>query len=235
MEHQQDTDPQKLIAELYDENFQPLPVYKSKRIMDVALSGTLLALSAPVALAATAAIKIEGLLDRRTKGPVLFSQERYGRYGKPFKLYKFRTMIDGAESQLDDLLCRGGGMQNVMKIENDPRVTRVGRFLRNRHLDEIPQLLNVLFGDMSLVGPRPLDKRRELVFLEKGYTSRYRCTPGLTGPFQTCDRKGIDVSDVNRMENDYVHSLENGYSIWLDAGYILKTIPRVLFRGAYSE
>ena len=155
MEHQQCPDPETLIKQLYDESFQPLPTNRPKRIMDVALSGTLLALSAPVALAAAAAIKIEGLLDEGAKGPVFFAQKRYGRYGKPFRMYKFRTMVDGAEDLLDDVLCQDCGRRNVLIRENDSRVTRVGRFLRRLSIDEVPQIINVLRGELSLIGPRP--------------------------------------------------------------------------------
>lgn len=237
MGHDKEPDMQILISQLYNENFQPVPVYRSKRIFDIALSGTLLLLCAPVALSAATAIKIEGLLDRKKKGPVFFSQERYGRYGEPFTFYKFRMMIDGAEDMLDQVIEEADGTHNWLKIKNDPRVTRVGRFLRDHHLDEIPQLINVLLGDMSLVGPRPQYKRREMMYLENGFTDRYKCIPGVTGPYQTCDRSNMEIGDVDRMDSDYAKALEKGYSVWLDAVYILKTFPSVLLKRSprYSE
>jgi lipopolysaccharide/colanic/teichoic acid biosynthesis glycosyltransferase len=164
-----------------------------------------------------------------SRGPILFKQERSGRGGKPFIMYKFRSMQADAEDHKPEL--RAANEQNgpVFKIKYDPRVTRLGRWLRRTSLDELPQLWNVLLGDMSLVGPRPLPCA-ESAACASWQRRRLDVTPGLTGLWQVSGRSTISFRDWVRLDMRYIRTL----SPQNDLKLILLTVPAVVFgRGAY--
>jgi exopolysaccharide biosynthesis polyprenyl glycosylphosphotransferase len=161
--------------------------------------------------------------------PVFFRQERAGQYAIPFRIFKFRTMVRDAEDRLAELVSFDDLEAPMFKLKRDPRVTRVGRFLRRTSLDELPQLLNVLHGDMSLVGPRP-----ELLGLVERYEPehefRLRVKPGITGPWQVFGRSELTFEEVLAVEREYVENL----SIARDIRILLMTLPAVLTRrGAF--
>lgn len=164
-----------------------------------------------------------------SKGPIFFAQERAGQYGKPFRMYKFRSMVANAEEMLDDLVKIDEMKEPHFKLRNDPRVTRIGAWLRRTSLDELPQLINVLDGSMSLVGPRP-----EVMRIATRYSpvqrQRLLVKPGLTGAMQISGRGDLSFDERMRLELDYIEN----YSIWRDLAILVKTLPAVLSgRGAY--
>ena len=162
------------------------------------------------------------LIKLDSPGPVLFRQVRTGRDGTRFEILKFRTMVDGADSQKTKLTARNEAV-GLFKIADDPRVTRVGRFLRKTSLDELPQLWNVIRGDMSLVGPRPLivDEDAKVV---GWFRHRLRLQPGMTGPWQVLGSARIPLDDMIRIDYLYVAN----WSLWADIKILLQTIPYVL-------
>ena len=197
----------------------------AKRTLDVIGSLALLTLFAPVMLAIAVAIKLE------SRGPVFFRQPRAGRGRTSFRLIKFRSMYVDAEerkAEMENLNEAGDGV--MFKIRKDPRVTRVGRILRRFSLDELPQLFNVLVGEMSLVGPRPLIFP-ETAALEKGWhLRRLELRPGLTGPWQVYGRSQNPFQEMVRFDYQYVA----GWSLARDIEILLATIPAVISgRGAY--
>jgi lipopolysaccharide/colanic/teichoic acid biosynthesis glycosyltransferase len=161
-------------------------------------------------------------------GPALFRQWRRGRDGRPFRMLKFRTMVVDAERRLGDLESSNESAGGVLfKLRDDPRVTRLGRFLRRSSLDELPQLINVLRGEMSLVGPRPLQLRdgdRLAAADPRGYARRLRVLPGLTGPWQVEGRSELDYRRMVELDCDYVASHSPGR----DLGIIVRTLLVVL-------
>jgi len=190
-----------------------------KRAVDMVVSAAGLILCAPLMVIIAAAIRLE------SRGSVLFRQWRVGRAGKPFEIYKFRSMLDGAEQQLDELrkqsIYKDG---RLFKVVSDPRVTRVGSVLRKTSLDELPQLFNVLRGDMSLVGPRP-PLLQEVALYEEHHYCRFDVKPGITGPWQVSGRNAItDFEQVIRLESAYIRE----WSVWLDFKILLRTLPVVL-------
>lgn len=196
-----------------------------KRLLDVFSALIGLILFSPFMLIAIFAIKIE------SHGPAIFTQIRAGENGKPFRLFKLRTMVEGAEDQLKDMLnATGNHLQNpVFKFKTDPRVTKVGRFLRRWSIDEAPQFLNILRGEMSLVGPRP-----EETWVVSQYNDfqrqRLLVKPGLTGPMQVSGRADLDFNDRLACELDYI----NGYSFRKDLIILWKSIGAVISgKGAY--
>ncbi|MFB0533460.1 MAG: sugar transferase [Anaerolineae bacterium] len=194
-----------------------------KRMLDLAGALVGLALLWPVMGVIALAIKLD------SPGPILFVQERVGENGRPFRLFKFRSMIQGAEAQLSKLIDVDGLPEPVFKIKDDPRVTRVGRFLRRTSLDELPQLLNVLRGEMSLVGPRPEEK-----WLVERYNSQQRrrlqALPGITGPMQINGRADLSLDERVRLEVSYLAR----YSIWQDVKILFQTVVAIIMgRGAY--
>ena len=200
------------------------PAAKShlKAAVDVLLSAILLVLLAPLLAAIAAAIKLT------SPGPVLFMQERVGYQGALFGMLKFRTMYHGADALEAELAAAARG-RTFLKIEDDPRVTPLGRWLRKSSLDELPQLYNVLRGDMSLVGPRPILLSDFFKFPRGHEMRRFTAKPGLTGLWQVSGRSL--VSDVQRIELDLVYV--DCWSVGLDALIIARTIPAVLSgRGA---
>ena len=153
-----------------------------------------------------------------SKGPVLFAQTRVGRYGKTFKLYKFRSMVTDAEL-----------LGPYYTQQNDPRITPVGRFLRKTSLDELPQLINVIKGDMSLVGPRPDVPAQREYYSEEEWQLRNRVRPGLTGLAQSTFRSDATMEQRKSMDLEYV----NKGNIWLDIKIVFWTVRQVFHRGGF--
>ena len=190
-----------------------------KRAMDVVIAGTVLALLAPL----LAAIAVAILLD--SGRPVLFRQRRAGMEGEPFTMLKFRTMVPDAERLLPELIDLETLEQPAFKIPGDPRVTRIGRRLRRFSLDELPQLINVLRGDMALVGPRP-EEESVVALYDERQRGRLAIKPGLTGPMQVYGRSDLTFEERLAMERDYLDNL----SIAGDLAILLRT-PRAVVRG----
>jgi len=192
--------------------------YVVKRAIDVAGAAIGLVVFAPLFLIIALAIKF-------TSGsPIFFSQERHGRNRRRFRMYKFRTMVDKAEQLQPMLERRNEAAGPIFKIKEDPRVTRLGSFLRRTSLDELPQLVNVIKGEMSLVGPRPLPVRDVSKF-EEGYLLRRFCVvPGLTGLWQVNARSTVNFEDWVKQDCEYI----DNWSLRLDFRILLKTVPVVL-------
>jgi exopolysaccharide biosynthesis polyprenyl glycosylphosphotransferase len=189
-----------------------------KRAFDTLVTTGALLLLSPVLVAIAVAIKLS------SPGPVLFRQTRVGRNGREFEMLKFRTMVHGADERKHEVLDLNQAAP-MFKIVNDPRTTRVGRYLRRRSLDELPQLFNVLSGDMSLVGPRPLIPDEDRLF--SGWQRRrYHVAPGITGPWQILGSSRVPMSDMVTI--DYLYCAN--WSLWLDAKILARTIPYVLSR-----
>ncbi len=190
-----------------------------KRTMDVIVSGALLALLSPILLAISLLILID------SGKPVFFRQKRAGKDGEPFTMLKFRTMVADAEDRLGELVDLEKLNEPVFKIPNDPRITRFGRFLRRLSLDEIPQFVNVLRGDMSLVGPRP-EEEAVVALYDERQRARLAVKPGLTGPMQVYGRGDLTFEERLAMERDYLDNL----SVTGDLAILLRT-PAAIFRG----
>lgn len=197
----------------------------AKRALDVIGSALLLVVLSPLLLATAIAIKID------SRGPVFFRQTRAGRGQKTFRMVKFRSMYRDAEERKKQFEAENEATDGVMfKIKRDPRVTRVGRFLRRTSLDELPQLINVLKGDMSLVGPRPLILEESQHAARDWHARRLDLRPGITGLWQVSGRSDIPFQDMVRFDYQYV----SGWSLARDIEILLATIPVVLSRrGAY--
>jgi exopolysaccharide biosynthesis polyprenyl glycosylphosphotransferase len=194
-----------------------------KRGVDIALSLALLALAWPVLLVVALGIRITG------RGGVFFQQRRCGLNGRQFTLYKFRTMVEGAHERMTEVAHLNEVDGPVFKVRRDPRVTRFGRFLRRFSLDELPQLWNVLRGDMSLVGPRP-PIPEEVARYERWQLRRLAMKPGLTGLWQISGRSGLDFERWMALDLQYIDT----WSPWLDLKILLKTVPVVISgRGAF--
>ena len=189
-----------------------------KRITDIVVSQILLILLAPLFLTVALLIK------RGSPGPVFFVQERVGVNKRKFRLYKFRTMIHGAEQKIIELEHLNEVSGPVFKIRNDPRITRTGKFLRKTSIDELPQLINVLKGDMSLVGPRPLPVRDYNGFDQDWHRRRFSVRPGITCLWQVNGRSDITFDKWMRLDMEYI----DNWSLWLDFMILLKTFPAVL-------
>jgi lipopolysaccharide/colanic/teichoic acid biosynthesis glycosyltransferase len=164
-----------------------------------------------------------------SKGPVFFRDTRVGVNEREFEMIKFRTMLADAREQQAALEAANEADGPLFKIKHDPRVTRVGNVLRKLSLDEVPQVLNVLRGEMSLVGPRPLPLR-DYVQLEPWHRKRYNVLPGITGLWQVSGRINLSFDDLVRLDFYYL----DNWSIWLDISILAKTLPAVFARrGAY--
>jgi exopolysaccharide biosynthesis polyprenyl glycosylphosphotransferase len=160
-----------------------------------------------------------------SKGPVFFRQQRSGLNGRPFTMYKFRTMITDAEQRKDELMAYNEMAGPVFKVTNDPRITPIGKFLRKRSFDELPQLFNVLRGEMSLVGPRPLPVDETMQFDELAHRRRLSVKPGLTCLWQISGRNKVtDFKEWVRLDLEYI----DNWSLWLDIKILFQTIPVVL-------
>ena len=195
-----------------------------KRVIDVVGSAALL-----VALAPLFAV-VGWLIRKDSHGRVFFTQERIGFNKRPFRLIKFRTMVDGADHQQSKLEHLNEAAGPVFKIKGDPRVTRLGKFLRRFSIDELPQLVNVLKGDMSLVGPRPLPVRDFDRFNTQWHKRRLSVKPGMTCLWQVNGRSNVTFDHWVQMDLEYI----DNWSLGLDMKILLKTIPAIMKgSGAY--
>ena len=200
-----------------------------KRVTDFVLSLLVLVATAPVFLVLAILIK------RASPGPVFYVQERLGKYGRPFRFYKFRTMSYNSDDVIhrqfaamfingDNASCheRNGDLE-LYKLKEDPRVTNIGHWLRHTSLDELPQLINILKGEMSLVGPRP-PISYEIEHYQPWHMERLKVTPGLTGLWQVSGRSSVPFEEMVRLDVHYI----NNWSLWLDMNILLKTLPVVI-------
>jgi len=190
-----------------------------KRGFDIAGAALGLVVLAPLFAIIAAAIKLD------TRGPVFFRQWRIGRDGVRFQIWKFRSMVHGAEAQKAELCASNEVSGGLFKISEDPRLTRVGRVLRRRSFDELPQLLNVLRGEMSLVGPRPLvaDEDEQILGLDR---RRLQLTPGMTGHWQILGSSRVPLAEMVKLDYLYVA----GWSLWTDVKILLRTVGHVTAR-----
>jgi exopolysaccharide biosynthesis polyprenyl glycosylphosphotransferase len=189
-----------------------------KRILDFAISSILLVLFLPVLVISAILVKFT------SPGPVLFVQKRLGLNKRHFNVYKFRTMVADAEKRLQELECLNQVTGPVFKVWNDPRITPIGKFLRKTSIDELPQLFNVLRGDMSLVGPRPLPVRDYEGFSKDWQRRRLSVKPGITCLWQVRGRSSIPFEEWMALDLQYIDK----WSLWLDLEILLQTIPAVL-------
>jgi exopolysaccharide biosynthesis polyprenyl glycosylphosphotransferase len=188
-----------------------------KRLLDVAASSVALVLFSPLLLAIALAVRLQD------GAPVLFRQIRVGLHGRPFRVVKFRTMVPDAEARLDDVLEMNELSGHAFKLSDDPRISQTGSWLRKTSLDELPQLWNVLRGEMSLVGPRP-PLPREVAGYDIWHRRRLSMKPGITGLWQVSARREEDFDRWVELDLDYI----DGWSIWLDLKIILRTVPAML-------
>jgi exopolysaccharide biosynthesis polyprenyl glycosylphosphotransferase len=194
-----------------------------KRVVDLLLMILGLPLALLVVAVAAALIKLD------SPGPVLYQHPRIGKDGRPFLMYKFRTMIDGADKMQAQLAEFNEADGPMFKIKDDPRRTQVGRFLRRTSIDELPQLINVVRGEMSLVGPRP-GTPEEVAQYEPWQMERIVVRPGMTGLWQVSGRSEVPFDEMVLLDIFYIEN----WSLDLDIRILLQTIPRVLFgTGAY--
>jgi exopolysaccharide biosynthesis polyprenyl glycosylphosphotransferase len=190
-----------------------------KRAFDLTGACLGLLVVAPMLIAIAIAIKLD------SRGPVFFKQKRVGRHGEHFGLFKFRTMIRGADALKDSLRDRNEAQDGLFKIADDPRVTRVGKFLRKTSLDELPQLFNVVRGEMSLVGPRPLVVDEDC-HVTGWYRRRLELMPGMTGPWQILGPARVPLREMGAIDYLYVAN----WSLWADVKILLRTVRHVLAR-----
>jgi exopolysaccharide biosynthesis polyprenyl glycosylphosphotransferase len=194
-----------------------------KRAVDVAISGVALVLGMPLLLLIALAVRLD------SKGPVLFRQTRVGKGDRLFQVYKFRSMVEGADAVQETLLQAEEVDGRRFKLRDDPRITRIGRFLRRASLDELPQFYNVLRGEMSVVGPRPA-LPEEVARYQEWHRKRLEVVPGITGLWQVSGRSEIPFDEMVLLD---VYYIEN-WSLGLDLRIILQTVPQILFgEGAY--
>ena len=191
-----------------------------KRLLDVVLAGLALIVLAPLLVVVALAIRVT------SPGPVLFVQERYGLNKRRFRMYKFRTMVPNAEALIAQLEERNEAKGPIFKMQRDPRVTPLGGWLRRTSLDELPQLINVLKGDMSLVGPRPMAVRDVQLFDQAWFMRRFSAPPGMTGLWQVSGRSQLGFDDWVALDLKYIDE----WSLGLDLEILARTIP-VVFRG----
>lgn len=212
------------VVEKVEEDFKPKfkIYYIFKRLVDIVASLLGLIILSPVFLAVA-------LLIRRDGGKAFFVQARIGKNGKTIRVYKFRSMVMNGEEVLEELLASDENIRNEYltnkKLENDPRITKVGKFIRKTSIDELPQLINVLKGDMSLVGPRPYLWREKEEGMGDYYKYVISCKPGITGYWQVNGRS--DTSFEERLEMDKYYSKH--VNAWMDIKILFKTIGVVLF------
>jgi exopolysaccharide biosynthesis polyprenyl glycosylphosphotransferase len=190
----------------------------AKRLIDIVVSAGTLIVLAPLLVAVSLLIKLE------SRGPVFFTQERVGYNKRRFKILKFRTMVAGSDQQQQSLEHLNEAKGPVFKIRNDPRITPVGKFLRRFSIDELPQLINVFRGDMSLVGPRPLPVRDVERIELRWHKRRFSIKPGITCLWQVNGRSEIGFDEWVRMDLEYI----DRWSLALDLRILLKTLPAVL-------
>lgn len=211
------SDPYFLAASYDLKKLKPLQ-WSLKRAIDLTASTIGLLVLSPFLLAVAAAIRAE------TPGPVIYKQKRVGLHGKIFHMYKFRSMREDADQQIQQLMDQNQTGKGMFKMFNDPRVTKIGKFIRKYSIDELPQLLNVVKGDMSLVGPRP-PIQRELQHYKNWHYFRFATLPGLTGLWQVSGRSKIkDFDNVVKLDYQYI----NNWNLALDFKLLLKTFPVVV-------
>jgi exopolysaccharide biosynthesis polyprenyl glycosylphosphotransferase len=189
-----------------------------KRLMDLFVSAVALAILLPILALVALAIKVT------SPGPVIFSQERLGKNKHPFRIFKFRTMVSNAESMMNSLEHLNESDGPHFKLRRDPRITRIGAFLRKTSLDELPQLFNVLIGDMSLVGPRPIVMRDYLGISKDWQRRRFSVKPGVTCLWQVSGRSTISFDRWMQLDIDYI----DHWSVWLDVKILMWTVPAVI-------
>ncbi len=194
-----------------------------KRLLDVSIAGLVLVATLPLWLAIVIAIKLD------SPGPAIFVQERVGIRGRPFRFFKFRSMTDGADGMKAGMRDLSETDGPVFKIRRDPRITKIGQLLRRTSLDELPQLINILKGEMSLVGPRPAVPD-EVAQYRPNDLIRLAVKPGLTCWWQVRGRSTLDFDTWMAYDREYVY----GLSFWIDIGILIRTVGAVLScRGAY--
>ncbi|TMI70654.1 MAG: sugar transferase, partial [Bacillati bacterium ANGP1] len=195
------------------------PQLIAKRALDLIGAAIGVVVLSPVLAVLALLIKLD------SRGPVFFTQARVGRGGRVFRIIKLRTMVDGAEAKREELLSQSVyGDARLFKMPSDPRMTRLGRWLRQTSLDELPQLVNVLRGNMSLVGPRP-PLPSEVALYEAHHYARFDVKPGITGPWQVAGRNQItDFERVVALETEYIRN----WSLASDLAILLRTTPAVL-------
>lgn len=189
-----------------------------KRTIDIGFAAFLLIILWPFLVLVALAIKLS------SPGPIFFQQERIGLNKRRFKIWKFRTMVPNAERMMSQLESRNEVSGPVFKIKNDPRITPIGKLLRRTSIDELPQLFNVLHGDMSLVGPRPLPVRDYEGFSEDWQRRRFSVKPGITCLWQINGRSGVSFDQWMLLDLEYM----DRWSLWLDLEILVKTVPAVL-------
>ena len=197
--------------------------YVAKQVVDRVCAFMLLVVLSPLFLAIAVAIKVT------SRGPAFFVEERVGVGQRPFRCYKFRTMVQDARESQDALEAQNEADGVLFKLRDDPRVTSVGRFLRRTSLDELPQLLNVLKGDMSFVGPRPLPLR-DCGLMEESQRRRHVLKPGITGLWQVSGRSDLAFDDMVRLDLQYMETWSlraDAYILWRTVGAVVRS------RGAY--
>lgn len=202
------------VSGLYEEitNEESTAYLFLKRLMDIIGAGIGIILLSPLMIATAAAIKID------SKGKVIFSQNRVGKYGKIFKMYKFRSMVTNAEALKDKLIEKNEMSGPVFKIKNDPRITKVGKFIRKTSIDELPQLFNVFLGEMSLVGPRP-NLPKEVEKFSEYHKNKLLVTPGLTCYWQVMGRNKIGFDEWIELDIRYIKER----NLWIDIKLIIIT------------
>ena len=193
---------------------------EAKRIFDLAVASIMLVFCAPIFLLTAIVIKLD------SRGPIFFVQERVGLSKRRFRMIKFRTMSADAEARMKDIEHLNEKSGPIFKISKDPRTTRVGKWLRKASIDELPQLINVLLGDMSIVGPRPLSVRDALRMEEAWQKRRFSVKPGLTCLWQVSGRSNLSFEQWMELDLEYI----DRWSLGLDGMILLRTIPHVLNR-----
>jgi lipopolysaccharide/colanic/teichoic acid biosynthesis glycosyltransferase len=201
------------------ERAQSITARAAKRAFDLIGAIVLLVILAPAWVTMAVLIKLD------SPGPILFRQRRIGRDGTPFWMFKFRTMVDGADAHKPALLHLNEAAEGLFKIECDPRVTRMGRWLRATCLDELPQLLHVVTGKMSLVGPRPLVIEED-ARIAGIYRGRLQMRPGMTGVWQVSGASRIPLGEMVKLDLGYIES----WSLWLDVKLLAQTAACVALR-----
>jgi exopolysaccharide biosynthesis polyprenyl glycosylphosphotransferase len=214
----------RVVEHITGSELTPKPLYTAlKRALDVAIALAGLVATLPLTLVIALLIKLD------SPGPVFFRQERLGKGLRPFSIFKFRSMYTDQTEVPPELLQKNETNGPLFKMRKDPRVTRVGRWLRRTSLDELPQLINILMGEMSVVGPRP-PMPRELAGYDTVQRLRLRVTPGLTGLWQVSGRSEVKFEQMVQMD---LHYMEHR-SLWLDLKIMVMTVPSVLFgKGAF--
>lgn len=193
----------------------------AKRIFDLVVTLASMPIVLPLLLLIAVAIRLD------SKGPVIFMQDRIGLHKRAFKMYKFRSMWVDAEERLAEVEHLNEADGPNFKIKDDPRITRIGRFIRKSSIDELPQLFNVISGDMSLVGPRPMSKRDVSLFDKGVQRKRFSVRPGITCLWQISGRSDLSFEEWLKLDLQYI----DNWSFWLDLKVLLKTIPAVLKGG----